>query len=222
MALTKIISALRRRYGRPKPPLKDPLALILWENVIYLGNDEKRAAAYAALKKKIGLSPQKIIDASNAQLLEITRMGSVVPEISAKKLRLISELAHYIFKDDLKSILKKPMKQAIKDLRKFPSIGEPSAKKILLFTGAAPILALESNGLRVLRRIGYGEKNYSAMYKCVQDAVSGELPKSCKEITEIHQLLRQHGQELCKTNRPLCDACPVSRDCEYFKCSRSG
>ena len=34
--------------------------------------------------------------------------------------------------------------------------GEPGAEKVLLFSGSAPVLALDSNALRVLLRLGFG------------------------------------------------------------------
>jgi hypothetical protein len=49
---------------------------------------------------------------------------------------------------DLGAVLDRPQADAIRALKKFPAIGEPGAEKILLFAGKAPILALESNGLR--------------------------------------------------------------------------
>jgi len=150
---------------------------------------------------------------------EITRMGGIVPELRAQRLRQIAELAHYIFKDDLAGEIKKPLSQAKKALRKFPSIGDPGAEKILLFTGAYPVLALESNGLRVLLRLGFEEekKNYSASYRGVQQALVGQVPSKCDPLIAAHQLLRQHGRELCKRTRPLCEAgCPLTAECSYF------
>lgn len=216
--LSKTIKSLARHYGEPDPPVsRDPFELVLYENVIYMGTDDKRAAAFAALKKKIGTRPKQLLDASNHALLEITKMGSIVPVASAKKLRLIAELGHYIFKDDVTSILKLPPKDAKKGLMKFPSIGEPAAEKILLFCGAHPVLGMDSNALRVLLRLGYGEekKSYSATYKSVQAAVASELPHSCEDLIPVLQLLRQHGKELCKTNNPHCDECPVRLRCDY-------
>jgi endonuclease-3 len=63
----------------------------------------------------------------------------------------------------LKSVLKLPLPKAKKALQKFPGIGEPGAEKILLFTRTHPLMALESNGLRVLVRLGFGaeHKNYA-------------------------------------------------------------
>ena len=98
------------------------------------------------------------------------------------------------------------MKQAKKALQLYPNIGEPGAEKILLFTNSYAVLGLDSNGLRVLRRIGYGQecKNYSATYRSVQEAVAGEI-----------------GQERCKLNAPLCRICAVTDLCAYFNAGQA-
>ena len=81
---TTVVQKLGRFYGRPKPPeITDALEIILFENVAYLASDEKRAAAFAALKKKIGTSPAQILKASHAELEEITRMGGIAATLSA-------------------------------------------------------------------------------------------------------------------------------------------
>jgi endonuclease III len=216
-----IIKRLEKFYRRPKPPkITDPVEIILFENVAYLADDEKRTAAFAALKKKVGTRPEQILKASQKQLEEITRMGGIVPELRAQRLRQIAELVHYIFKDDLAAELKKPLPEAKKSLKRFPTIGDPGAEKILMLTRSYPVLALESNGLRVLLRLGYAEekKSYSASYRGVQQALAGGLPADYDGLIAAHQLLRQHGQELCKRTRPLCEAgCPLTAQCRYFQ-----
>ncbi|HEY1272791.1 MAG TPA: hypothetical protein VGF08_12435 [Terriglobales bacterium] len=221
--LGSILRALEKHYGRPKPPkITDPLELILLENVAYLADDENRTTAFAALKKRVGTRPQQILKASDEQLLEITKLGGIIPELRAKRLRQIAELAHWIFKDDLKSVLKKPLTEARKALKRFPTIGDPGAEKILMLTRSQPVLALESNGLRVLLRLGFAEekKSYSASYRAVQEAIREQLPPNYDGLISAHQLLRQHGQELCKRSRPLCEQCPVAEDCNYFRRGR--
>jgi endonuclease III len=219
-SLARIVKALEKFYGRPKPPrITDPLELILWENVAYLVDDEKRATAFAALKKKIGTQPKQILDASCRDLLQVTKLGGMIPELRAQRLRQIAELAHWIFKDDLKSALKKPLPQAKKDLKRFPTIGDPGAEKILMLTRSYPLLALESNGLRVLLRLGVAEekKSYAASYRGVQEALQDQLPSDYDMLIAAHQLLRQHGQELCKRSQPLCETCPLQSTCWYFQ-----
>src|ERR1039458_5911517 len=68
----------------------------------------------------------------------------------------------------------------------FPMIGEPGAEKILMFSGVLGVLALESNGLRALVRLGFGEdrKSYSATYKSVREVTLEELPADCKPVDE--------------------------------------
>src|SRR5882724_11851895 len=183
------IKSIHRDHQKAGEVLRTPRAAAdhrsdgshLFENVAYLANDEKRTAAFTALKKKIGTRAEQILKASQKQLEEITRMGGIVPELRAQRLRQIAELAHYIFKDNLAAEIKKPLSQAKKALKKFPCIGDPGAEKILLFTGTYPVLALESNGLRVLLRLGVAEekKNYSASYRGVQQALVGQLPSKC-------------------------------------------
>ena len=128
---TATIEKLRKFYGRPAPPkITDPVELILFENVAYLADDDKRAAAFAAPKKDVGTRPSQILKASQEQLEEITRMGGIVPELRAQRLRQIAELVHHFFHDDLCAELKKPLPQAKKALKKFPTIGDPGAEKM--------------------------------------------------------------------------------------------
>lgn len=215
-----VIQALQEFYGQPKPPkIQDPLELILWENVAYLVDDEKRAAAFAALKKNVGTSAPRILKAKDARLEEATRLGGMLPEKRAQRLRQIAELAHWVFKDDLKSVLEKPLAEAMKALKRFPSVGDPGAEKILMLTRSHPVLALESNGLRVLLRVGFAEekKSYSASYRAVQKTIKTQLPADYGGLIAAHQLLRQHGQEICKRSRPLCESCPLKPQCAYFR-----
>ena len=76
-----------------------------------------------------------------------------------------------------------------------------------------------ANGLRVLLRLGFGEqkKSYMVTYRAVQEAIHSQLKQDYDWLISAHVLLRQHGKELCKTNAPLCEKCPVRKSCAYFK-----
>ena len=218
LSFARIVDTLAQSYGEPEPPpVTDPFEMILWENIAYLANDVRRKEAFEELRKKVGLLPSDIRKAGNKALLSVTSRG-IVPENSIEKLRQAAEIAEQFFDDDLSSILKKPVAAAKKDLRRFPSIGEPAAEKILLFNHKLPVLALESNGLRVLVRVGFAseKKSYSATYKGAQQALVSQLPSDCAALIRAHQLLRFHGQELCKRSKPLCPRCPLRAQCAFF------
>ena len=216
--LPKVIERLGAFYGEPDPPdVNDPWEIIVWENVAYLVDDERRHEAMEALRHGIGISPERILGATPAQLLKKAAIRGMVPEQSVEKLRRCAEIALEEFSGDLRPILKLPLAQAKKALKRFPAIGDPGAEKILLFCRAFPILALESNGLRVLVRLGYGEEkpNYSITYRLVQEAIEGELVKEYSWLIKSHQLLRRHGQELCRRSKPRCEKCPLMKECPW-------
>lgn len=221
--LRRVLDALRAFYGRPKPPISDPFALILYENVAYLADDARREEAFRLLKERTGLAPARILAAPRELLQDVTGRG-ILPGGRAEKLREIASIALEEFGGDLGAVVRRPPKEAAKALRKFPSIGEPGAEKILLFSRQIPVLALESNGLRVLLRIGYGkeEKSYAASYRSAQRGAAPEAPGGFDALIEGHQLLRRHGQELCRRSSPLCERCPVARECDYYRKSTTG
>lgn len=223
MPLQETLDLLEGKYGRPKPPkIKDPWKMILWENVAYMANDERRGQAFRTLQKRVGTRPQQILSAADDVLLDITSHG-IVPETFAEKLRLCAKICLEGFAGDLRQVLKWPLPKAKKALQNFPGIGEPGAEKILLFACAYPILGLESNGLRVLVRLGYGEekKNYAGTYRSVQAAVADELKEDNAWLIQAHQLLRRHGQELCRRTKPQCSDCPLASGCCYFQGGKS-
>jgi endonuclease-3 len=215
--LLQVVERLKAHYGQPKEPkLAGPWEMILWENVAYLADDERRRQAFQTLKRRVGTEPERIQSASDEALLEATRHGILADQF-AKKLRKCAQIALEEFDGDLRPVLKLPLAKAKKALQKFPGIGDPGAEKILLFSRTYPALALESNGLRVLLRLGFGEekKSYSTTYRLVQRAVEEELDREYSWLIRAHLLLRRHGQELCKRSEPFCDKCPLASDCEY-------
>src|SRR5262245_51869258 len=172
--LPQVIERLRARYGKPKPfRPADPWEMILWENVAYLAADERRREAFQVLKGRVGTKPEQILSAPDEALLEVTRHGTM-PEQIAQKLRTCARIVLEEFDGDLRPVFKLPLAKAKKALQKFPGIGEPGAEKVLLFTRTYPVFALESNGLRALVRLGFGEdqKSYSATYRLIQKAVA--------------------------------------------------
>jgi endonuclease III len=218
ISLSQVVERLEAHFGKQKPPKLDgPWEMILWENVAYLADDDRRQQAFQTLKKRIGIKPTQILSASDEALLEVTRHG-IMAEQFAEKLRNCASFVLEEFDGDLRPVLRLPLPKARKALQRFPGIGEPGAEKILLFSRTDSVLALESNGLRVLLRLGFGEekKSYSTTYRLVQKAAGEGLDKDYPWLMQAHLLLRRHGQELCRRSEPLCEKCPLAADCAYY------
>ncbi|MBK7642043.1 MAG: hypothetical protein IPJ19_03175 [Planctomycetes bacterium] len=223
--LAQALAALRKHFGAPRAPVPTtPLEWVLWENVAYLVNDERRERAFAALGKLTHFEPERILAVAPERLLAVTRLGGMHPQARAERLQAIARLALELGGGSLESLLELPSAKAAKALARFPSIGAPGAQKILMACGQGEELALESNGLRVLVRLGFGEesKTYATTYRSVQTALAREQPRSAKARLAAHQLLRTLGQTLCKRGEPECDDCPLSARCPVGSADRPG
>jgi endonuclease III len=217
LALRAVVTSLRRYYGLPPPPIsRNPFHLVLWEQVAYLVPDGQRLAAYAALRTQVGLTPAAVLAAPAARLKAIARVGgSIAAPARAARLRRSAELAVEKWDGDLRRALKLPEVRARRALAQFPMIGEPGADKILLFSRTVRLLALDSNALRVLQRLGIAKeaRDYRASYRQAQAAVTAELPGDFAWLVSASQLLRRHGQELCRRGAPDCAPCPLRLGC---------
>jgi endonuclease III len=220
MELRKVIAALEKFYGKPKPPkVTDPFEMILYENVAYLVDDVKRDRVWAVLKKEVGADPEAILDYDEDELAAVIKDGGMQPPMRAGKLRRAARLAMDSFDGDLGALFKQPLAKIRRGLKRFPGIGDPGADKILMFSRTHPVLALESNGLRALLRLGFAEDtgNYAATYRLVQEAIEPEIKQDYDWLIAAHQLLRRHGQTVCKRSRPLCAKCPMAKQCPAAK-----
>ncbi|MBV8432610.1 MAG: hypothetical protein JO244_15710 [Solirubrobacterales bacterium] len=144
----------------------------------------------------VGLAPEQILAAPDAVLRDV--VAGARPAERVGRLRRCAELA----------IAGAPW-------RAYPGIGQPGADRIDLFTGARAVLALDANGLRVLTRLGYGSpaRSYATSYRQAQAAASARLPAQVATLQRAYQLLRRHGQAVCRRRDPACSSCAIAADC---------
>ena len=224
LAFRAVVRTLRTHYGAPPKPIsRDPFRLIVWEQVAYLASDTQRGQAYALLRREVGLRPSDIMQSAPATLAAITRVGgSIAAPVRAQRLHQSAERVLRVWHGDLAAALALPVAQARKALTPFPMIGEPGADKILLFSRTARLFALDSNALRVLQRLGLITKHadYRTLYRNAQAALAPALNGTYVWLIAASQLLRLHGQTLCKAGAPRCEMCPLQRVCPSTRLRR--
>ena len=188
--------------------ISDPWRLIVRENVAYLADDQARSAAFAALRRRVGLTPAKIAAAPPATLVEIAGAG-ILAQGQADKLRTCAQLALAVGVSDA-------------TLRRFPGIGLPGADRIALLAGWRATPTVDSNGLRVLSRLGYvgEERSYAATYARAV-AVLARSFHGRAALVRAYKILRTHGKGLCRRTRPRCDECPLRGACRYARSANS-
>jgi hypothetical protein len=195
--LPVLLDRLEAAGGPPGPlPSADGWELVLAENVAYLVDDQRRWRALAELRSAVGLAPEQILAAPEAVLRGI--VAGPRPAERAQRLRRCAELA----------IAGAPW-------RAYPGIGPPGVDRMDLLTGSRAVLALDASGLRVLARLGYGDpaRSYAASYRLAQAAAGDQLPATVPARQRAYQLLRRHGQAICRRREPACPDCPIAGDC---------
>jgi endonuclease III len=229
--LNQILESLEQLYGPQKPAGSgDPHEMILYLNCGYPATDSSCSKGYDALKHEVGLSPKEILAAPKAKLAKLMRLGGIVPELRAKRLKEIARMGKVEFHGNLRAALKKSIQKekkqpgkgigaAKKILQKFPVIGEPSAEKILLFSKLAPVAAVPSACVGVPMRLWFGQegKNYAADYRGARDILDAGLPETFEARQRAYLLLKKHGQQICKRSKPKCEICPLIRVCAYIQ-----
>jgi len=229
--LTQILETLEELYGLQKlAGPTDPYEMIVFLNCGYPASDAKCAKGFDVLKREVGLQPRKLLAAPKAKLAKLMQPSVIVPGVCAERLKEIADKVENELGGDLTAVLQKRMREARdqpekglkaakKVLQEFPTIGEPSAEKILLFSGLAPVAAVPSAFVDVPMRLFVGEpgKNYATDYRTARQILDSGLPKTFEARQRAYLLLKKHGQEICKRSKPKCEICPLTAKCAYLQ-----
>ena len=100
----------------------------------------------------------------------------------------------------------------LEELITLPGVGRKTANVVLSNIFDTPAIAVDTHVFRVSNRIGLADSNN------VLDTEIQLMENIEKEMwSKAHHLIIFHGRRICKARKPLCEECPVSDYCYYFK-----
>lgn len=213
--LREVVTRLEACHGTPEPPItRDPFAAAVLESVAYLVDDDRRRQVFERLLDAVGITPEAAVPED--ELARVIAGGGMLPAHRAAKVQKAAAVAAEIGLDKLRR--QAAAGTGARLLRRFPGIGEPGADRLMLLAHGKRTLAPDSNALRVLVRLGFGaeSEDYTAQYRSTAAAVEPQLPDDFGWLVRAHQLLRRHGQEVCKRSAPRCEVCPLTRLCAWY------
>jgi endonuclease III len=197
----------------------DPYLYLVWLHCGYPASDARCAKGWESLTSQMGVGVDRILAASPAKLTNALKPGGMAPELRAMRLKEIAERVVKQYGGDLSEGLRGlPVAEVRRALKQFPNIADPGADRILLFAGISPVAAVPSNCPHVLVRIQAGQEreNYGVTYREAQRMIEDGVPATFDSRTRAYLLLKNQGQQVCKSSKPRCDSCPVARDCAFF------
>lgn len=217
IAVPDLLDRLEAFYGPQEPVFPvDPYEFLVWWYSGYPQSDARCSAGWQSLKKEVGIEPRRILAASPAKLAAALKLGGMVPELRAMRLKEMAQRVIEEYGGDLSTLFAGPIRDVRAALKRFHSIADPGADRILLFARAAPIAAVPSNSVHVLVRIAHGleRENYGVNYRESQELIEQEVPAHFHDRQRAYLLVKTHGQKICKT-KPKCGECPIRSSCAY-------
>lgn len=100
----------------------------------------------------------------------------------------------------------------INDLITLPGVGRKTANVVVSNAYDIPAIAVDTHVFRVSNRIGLA--NSDNVFGTEKDLM-GNIKRDM--WTKAHHLLIFHGRRICKARRPLCEECPLTEYCFYYK-----
>jgi A/G-specific adenine glycosylase len=103
----------------------------------------------------------------------------------------------------------------IEELKNLPGIGDYTSRAILAIAFNKPIIPLDGNVERVLKRVFYlkNEKEISKKNLIKKKFFFGKSNRP----SDYAQAIMEIGALICKPANPLCFECPISKNCKSFK-----
>ena len=103
----------------------------------------------------------------------------------------------------------------LEDLISLPGIGSYTASAILAIAFNKPYIPLDGNIERVLKRYLYLKRNKEIHKENLiqKKSIFGVSSRS----SDYAQALMELGALICKPNNPICNQCPISKNCKSYK-----
>ena len=190
-------------------------------------------------RKKVSLEKKQYYTLISEFMLQQTQVTTVIPfferfiknlpsmnslaKVDNKKLiKLWEGLGYYSRARNLKktavSIIKNfkgKLPDKLEDLLTLPGIGSYTANAILAIAFNKPYIPLDGNIERILKRYLYLKKDKEIQrdYLLQRKIVFGKTLRS----SDYAQALMELGALICKPKNPLCNQCPIIKNCKSYK-----
>jgi len=204
---------LLETYGEPTwrtplPPVDELVSTILSQNT----NDLNRDRAFEALRARFP-TWEAVRDARPQSVILAIRPAGLAnqkgPRIQ-QALRAITQARGRLELDFLREL----SPEAARDwLLQMKGVGPKTAAIVLQFSLGMPAFPVDTHIHRVSGRLGLRPEQASA--EQAHAILAGLFPP--ESYYHAHLNLIQHGRQVCKARQPLCERCPLTDLCRYYR-----
>ena len=163
-----------------------------------------------------------VIPYFNNFINKISNLKKLANVSEAKLMKCWEGLGYYSRARNLKQTAKKiilefnsNLPSTIEELKTLPGVGDYTSRAIMAIVFNKPIIPLDGNVERVLKRIFY-LRNVNEISKDNIINKKSFFGKSNRS-SDYAQAIMEIGALICKPVNPLCFKCPISKNCKSYK-----
>ena len=152
-----------------------------------------------------------IDDVARADLAEIEKAIRPAGFYRVRAAR-ISRLARSLQKNHggrLEGITELPYAEAKKELTSLEGIGPKTADVFLMAVRGERVLPVDVHIFRIMKRLGVAKGGDG--YESLRAKLEKEIPPG--ERARVHLALIEFGRQVCKSQNPRCEECPIRKHC---------
>ena len=203
-SINSICNKLAKKIGEPKTELyyRNPFTFLVSVVLSAQATDKSVNAATKNLFKLVK-TPKEMVALGEEKLKSyIKTIG-----LYNSKAKNVINLSKILIKD-----YKGKIPIEFKDLTSLPGVGNKTASVYQNEILNIPRIAVDTHVFRVSNRLGLVKtKNPDE----TQNKLESIIPK--KWLKSAHHLLILHGRYTCKSQKPICDECVITKHCLYLK-----
>ena len=175
-------------------------------------NDVNRDKAYAEMRRRFP-TWEDVMAAGPGQLASAIRAGGLAPSKSKYILGVLEWVQETFGTLNIDFICNKDPEWVVETFTSQKGIGIKTISVVLAFACGHDVFPVDTHVNRVCRRLGFvppdssPEMTFQSMRKLVPAGKSYPL----------HMNMIRLGRSTCKAPRPLCEKCPLTNECRYYR-----
>ncbi len=158
-----------------------------------------------------GVTPDDLADAP-ILAIEHAIWHAGLARQKAPRIQAVAREVRDRWRGDLARVLDFPTQEAREALMALPGVGPKTADVVLAMAGHHPTFPVDTHIARIARRWRLVRRSG---YERTREALEAWTPTSKRRAW--HLAIIAHGRELCRARNPLCAACPVRGDCDWYR-----
>lgn len=196
------------QWRNPLPALDELVSTILSQNT----NDANRDRAFSELKKRFP-TWEAVRDANPKSVIEAIRPAGLANQKGPRIQKVLQDITRLRGELSLEFLKELPAEEGRRWLLQFKGVGPKTAAIVLQFALGKPAFPVDTHIQRVSGRIGLRPAKMNA--ESAHAHLAQLFPS--QNYYAAHLNLIRLGREICQARRPLCERCPLTDVCDYFK-----